>query len=478
MATHNGEAQIIRIVKKKGGHGGHHGGAWKVAYADFVTAMLALFIVLWIMAQSQSIRQNVSQYFKNPGLLPHSQGLMEKSDMGGEMPTPGHSQELQRPSPAPADVVDDQKRLEETKKKIEEIIAQMPELESLKDLLRFQITDEGLRIELMEREDGRFFEVGSAKINPQAHQIFGIIAKELSELPNRLTIEGHTDSRPYGKQDYSNWELSADRANSARRLMDNLGAKPGQIGEVRGYADRHLLNAQDPNDYKNRRVSIIVKFLDKDKEKPLNVELSPSKDKGKTGAEPPKAGPAPVPPAKPAPVPAAKPLPTPAAKPLPPPAAVAVPAAPPLKIPLPTKAQEPSSPPAAPALKAPPVTKPTEAVSAPALPALKPFPGINPPEPSIAPAGPALPAPPVTRLPEPVKAPALPALKPPLPPGKGKVEAGPAPGPGADKHKTGAAKTPPVPENPKPVKGPLEDNLDLQKQLLNLAPQPPPVSLK
>jgi len=482
MATHNGEAQILRIVKKKGRHGGHHGGAWKVAYADFVTAMMALFIVLWIMAQSQSIRQNVSQYFKNPGILPHSQGLMEKSDMGGEMPTPGHSQELQQPSPAPADVVDDQKRLEETKKKIEEIIAQMPELESLKDLMRFQITDEGLRIELMEREDGRFFEVGSAKINPQATKIFGIIAKELSELPNRLTIEGHTDSRPYGRQDYSNWELSADRANSARRLMDNLGAKPGQIGEVRGYADRHLLNAQDPEDYRNRRVSIIVKFLDKDKEKPLNVELSPSKDKGKTGAEPPKAGPGPVP----------------AAKSLPTPAAVAVPAAPPLKIPLPTKAQEASSPPAAPALKAPPVTQPPEPVSGPAAPTLKPFPGINPPEPSIAPAGqapkahpatrpaesesapvaPPLKAPLATKPPEPVKAPVLPALKPPLPPGKSKVAAGPAPGPAGYKQKTTAVETPPSPGEPKAKRGPLEDNLDLQKQLLDLAPQPPPVSLK
>ena len=103
--------------------------------------------------------------------------------MGGEMPTPGHSQELQRPSPAPADVVDDAKRLEETKKKIEEMIAQMPELESLKDQVRFEITDEGLRIELMEREDARFFEVGSANINPQAQKIFGVIAKELGTCP-------------------------------------------------------------------------------------------------------------------------------------------------------------------------------------------------------------------------------------------------------------------------------------------------------
>lgn len=464
MASHNGEAQILRIVKKKGGHGGHHGGAWKVAYADFVTAMMALFIVLWIMAQSQAIRQNVSQYFKNPGLLPHSQGLMEKSDMGGEMPTPGHSQELQRPSPAPADVVDDQKRLEETKKKIEEIIAQMPELESLKDQIRFQITDEGLRIELMEREDGRFFEVGSAKINPSATKIFGVIAKELGELPNHLTIEGHTDSRPYGKHDYSNWELSADRANSARRLMDTSGTKPGQIIEVRGYADRHLLNAQDPEDYRNRRVSIIVKFLDKDKEKPLNVELSPSKDKGKTGAEPQKAGPVPAP--------AAKPVPAPAAKPLPPPAAPA------LKVTLPTKFPEPVSGPAAPALRAFSGIEPPEPSIAPAVQAPKAHPATRPAKSASAPVAPPLKAPLATKPAEPVSAPPAPALKPSSSPGKGKVEAGPAPSPAGNKHKTGAVKTPPVPENPKPAKGPLEDNLDLQKQLLNLAPQPPPISFK
>jgi chemotaxis protein MotB len=292
MSNLNGEAPIQRIIKKKGGHGGHHGGAWKVAYADFVTAMMALFIVLWIMAQSQSIRQNVAQYFKNPGLLPHSQGLMEKSDMGGEMPTPGHSQDLQRPSPAPADVVDDAKRLEETKKKIEEIIAQMPDLEGLKDMIRLEITDEGLRIELMEKEDARFFDVGSAHVNPQAQKIFGIISKELGHLPNHLTIEGHTDSRPYGnKKNYSNWELSSDRANAARRLMDDSGLKPGQVAEVRGYADRRLYNKQDPNDYKNRRVSIIVKPLGQDKEKPLPIELPVKKKAVKNGSGLSKTGP-------------------------------------------------------------------------------------------------------------------------------------------------------------------------------------------
>lgn len=389
MSNLNGEAPVQRIIKKKGGHGGHHGGAWKVAYADFVTAMMALFIVLWIMAQSQSIRQNVAQYFKNPGLLPHSQGLMEKSDMGGEMPTPGHSQELQRPSPAPADVADDAKRFEETKKKIQEMLAQLPELEGLKDMIRMEITDEGLRIELMEREDARFFEVGSANINTQAQKIFGIISKELGRLPNHLMIEGHTDSRPYGNnKNYSNWELSADRANSARRLMDTTGLKTGQIAEVRGYADRHLFNRQDPNDYRNRRVSIIVKPLSKDPD-PLPVEFPVKNGAAKNGSELTK-GLFPAPP----------------------------------------------TPPAAAAVKAPQLA-----------------PGPKP-EVAVPPAGPA----------------AAPAAVKPTPAA--------APAPGAD-NKTAAVQPPPPSRNEsKSQKGPLEDNLGLQKELLNLAPPPPVFNIK
>lgn len=372
MTNLNGEAQILRIVKKKGHHGGHHGGAWKVAYADFVTAMMALFIVLWIMAQSQSIRQNVAQYFKNPGILPNSQGLMENSTIGGELPTPGHSQDLQRPEPAPADVVNDQKRLEETKKKIQEIIAQMPELETLKEQVRLETTEEGLRIELMEKENARFFEVGSATVNPQAQKIFGVISKELGVLPNFLTIEGHTDSRPYGRRDYTNWELSADRANAARRLMDNLGVKPGQIVEVRGYADRRPFISQDTSDERNRRVSIIVRGLDKEKGIPLALQPSPA-GAGKK---------------------------------------------------------------------------------------------VEPPAPAAAPAEP--PAPVV-----------LPAPKTSPPPAQAKVV---PPAPAAEKAKTEAAKapppSPPSPRETKTERGPLEENLDLQKDLLNLLPKFSPINLK
>jgi len=389
MSNLNGEAPILRIIKKKG-HGGHHGGAWKVAYADFVTAMMALFIVLWILAQSQSVRQNVAQYFKNPGLLPSTTGLMEKSDLGGEMPTPGASQELQTPSPAPQEVNVDKARLEEAKKRIQEMIAQLPELEKMQDQIKLEMTDEGLRIELMEREENRFFEVGSPVINPQAQRIFGVIAKEVGLLPNHLALEGHTDSRPYDKQNYSNWELSSDRANAARRLMNGSGLKPGQISEVRGYADRRLLNQKDPQDQRNRRVSIVVMYTGKDKGQPLPLDLLPKPGEKKGGEAPPKAVPLPLSP----------------------------------------------GPPVSPAPNPPAVTKPPAPLSPPA--------------------------------PAPIKAPP--------PAEKGKLEPLPGKGPGPDKPQ--AAQTPPGPKETKPEKGPLEDNLGLQKEFLNLMPQPQPQPIR
>ena len=263
-----------RIVKKKKSHQAAHGGAWKVAYADFVTAMMALFIVLWIMSQSQTIRLNVAQYFKNPGVLPGSTGLLETSDISGGMPIPGHSQELQTPSPIKPDVskvFSDQGSLEEVKRRITEVIAQLPELSRLKDQVALEITDEGLRIELLDQETSHFFDIGSANLKPETQELLKLIAQELGKIPNRITIEGHTDSRPYGGKNYTNWELSADRANSARRIMGEAGVKKGQITSVRGCADQQLRNQQDPMDVQNRRVSIIVKSQDGTKVEPIHI---------------------------------------------------------------------------------------------------------------------------------------------------------------------------------------------------------------
>ncbi len=281
-----------RIIKKKKASRRHHGGAWKVAYADFVTAMMALFIVLWIMSQSQAIRLAVAQYFKNPGVLPGSTGILENSDAGGQMLTPDHSQELQSPSLITPEVKQDRESLEEVRRRLSEVIAQMPELQSLKDQVLLEITSEGLRIELLERENSHFFDIGSANLKPETKKILALIAQELGRLPNQVAIEGHTDSRPYGSQEYTNWELSADRANAARRLMESSGLRPGQLQEVRGFADRRLRNPRDPLDFQNRRVSIIVMFQDRHQAKTLEgleklkVNLSGQAEDQQNGPEP------------------------------------------------------------------------------------------------------------------------------------------------------------------------------------------------
>ncbi len=261
--AHPEPAEPRIIKKKKVQGGGAHGGAWKVAYADFVTAMMALFIVLWIMSQSQAVRQNVAQYFKNPGLLPGASGLMETSDMGGDIPTPGHSQELQTPSPITPDLASDVGSLEEVKKRITEVIAQLPELSRIKDQVALEITNDGLRIELLDQENSHFFDLGSANLKRETQELLKPIAQELGKLPNLITLEGHTDSRPYGTKTYTNWELSTDRANAARRVMEDGGVNPNQVTSVRGCADRYPRNQQDPLDYQNRRVSILVMFRDR-----------------------------------------------------------------------------------------------------------------------------------------------------------------------------------------------------------------------
>jgi len=271
MASGHTEPTEPRIIKKKKSHNAGHGGAWKVAYGDFVTAMMALFIVLWIMGQSQSVRQSVAQYFKNPGILPGATGVMESSDIGGDMPTPGHSQDLQTPSPLTPDIAKEKVALEEVKKRINEVIAQLPELGRLKDQVLMEITDEGLRIELLDKENSHFFDIGSHDLKLETQEILKNIAQELGKLPNHITIEGHTDSRPYGGQNYTNWELSADRANSARRLMEAAGVKPGQVTSVKGCADQQLRNQQDPMDFQNRRVSIVVDARGQSKGKTLKL---------------------------------------------------------------------------------------------------------------------------------------------------------------------------------------------------------------
>jgi len=250
-----------KVVKKARRHEGHHGGAWKVAYADFVTAMMALFIVLWIVGQSQAVKEAVAAYFKDPaGFQKGAPSILKGSaGPGGTLaPAPPRQQ-------AGADASELEKRereiLEATAASLREKIHHQVHLASLEDKIKIEVIEEGLRIQLVETGQGLFFDVGSAAVKPATREILGIIGQEVGQLPNEVAVEGHTDSRPYaGAPNYSNWELSADRANAARRILETSGIRPAQIAQVVGYADRHLANQADRYDASNRRISIIVRF--------------------------------------------------------------------------------------------------------------------------------------------------------------------------------------------------------------------------
>jgi chemotaxis protein MotB len=233
----------IIIIKKKGGHGGHHGGAWKVAYADFVTAMMALFIVLWLLNTSKPVREAVAGYFKDPS---------GTADKVGSNKT-GAAEAI-------AVTKDDMPKL---KGELEKAIRAIPNFEKLKDQIEMTLTPEGLRIELLETETGTFFELGRPEPNGNGKELLLLLAQQLGKLPNHLSIEGHTDSKPYtGGREYGNWELSTDRANAARRLMQHDGVRTDQVTQVRGYADQMPRKKDEPLDASNRRISVIVQNLE------------------------------------------------------------------------------------------------------------------------------------------------------------------------------------------------------------------------
>jgi chemotaxis protein MotB len=236
------------VIKKRKGHGGHHGGAWKVAYADFVTAMMALFIVLWIVGQNNSVKNAIAAYFKDPTVF--TQGT------GGAGILPDGAPK-QQPSPTAA-TPSEMETLKAEGKKIEDAISATPAFSKFKDKVQVTVTKDGLRIELVENATGLFFDVGSAQIKTETIQLLTMMAAEIGKLPNKVIIEGYTDARPYTGAGYSNWELSTERANTARKILEEKGLKKDQILEVRGFADRNLKHPDKPMDASNRRVSILV----------------------------------------------------------------------------------------------------------------------------------------------------------------------------------------------------------------------------
>jgi len=251
-------APIVVVRKKGGGHGGHHGGAWKVAYADFVTAMMAFFLVMWLVTQSQEVRASVAGYFREPGVFDYekSTGMLPGGRPGVD---PAAAPRPVPPSEAQA-LEHEQRILSQAAEHIRERLAQSPNLSTLADQIEFTVTSEGLKIDLIERADSSFFDSGSAELRGESERILQIIAGEVAKLDNDIVLEGHTDRRPYAQgARYGNWELSADRANAARRAMERAGLKTAQVRGVRGFADTQLRLGEAPLDPRNRRVSIVVR---------------------------------------------------------------------------------------------------------------------------------------------------------------------------------------------------------------------------
>lgn len=268
---------IVRRVKKAG-HAAHHGGSWKVAYADFVTAMMAFFLVLWLMAStSKPERAAISEYFRNPSPLVGSSATPAPGMAGpggastsmiklggatdvsrGNSNDPFQNQQKSIPQP-----VDEQQRdkqqLEALMKELQEAISRSQALEPFKDQLLLDLTPEGLRIQIVDKQNRPMFDLGSATLKPYTQQILHELAEYLNHVPNRISLTGHTDITAYSAaRGYGNWELSADRANAARRALIDGGMDDSKITRVVGLSSSVLFDRTDPQNPINRRISIVV----------------------------------------------------------------------------------------------------------------------------------------------------------------------------------------------------------------------------
>lgn len=284
MSANAGEKRPIIIVKKKG-HGGHghHGGAWKVAFADFVTAMMALFMVLWLVAQSPQTKSAVGAYFRDPLGL-NTGGNTEVNtgpNTGGAGLFGGGNTAVAVDTTFAAGKGEDARptkellELSSARSRLTQALMQL-HMDSWARHVELTAVEDGLRIEIEDSEDASLFAPASAKINPAAKPVLEVIAKELAILPNSLVVEGHTDAKPAaGRTD--NWELSTARANAARRFLLDRGVHDEQVIEVRGYADRRPRLWHRPQDARNRRISILVQLRSAGKgEHPADAEGEPS----------------------------------------------------------------------------------------------------------------------------------------------------------------------------------------------------------
>lgn len=277
MAEDNSKPIIVKKVRKAG-HG-HHGGAWKIAYADFVTAMMAFFLLMWLLGSTtEEEKQAISDYFQNPSPIAGPGGAsVSMIKLGGGQDvtyTEGDTKrgvneedkvEATRPmSPEIAEVgkisVDDKMRLLELKQALEEAIEASAALKPFKDQLLLEITHEGLRVQIIDKEGRPMFAMGSSRLQPYTAQILRELAQVITQVPNKISLSGHTDATPYTKfsSNYTNWELSADRANASRRELIRGGMAEDKIVRVVGLSSSVLLDKDNPTNPINRRISIIV----------------------------------------------------------------------------------------------------------------------------------------------------------------------------------------------------------------------------
>ncbi len=293
----NGEKSAIYIVKRyRRGGGGHHGGAWKVAYADFVTAMMAFFLVMWLVTSvSKEQRAAIFDYFKNPSMEPGKSAKPAPGQMGpggastspiklgggldsprsimprspailpiSAQPLPPQMPGVQQQTLAAANntataEAAERKKLEALMDDLRRAIDQSQALKPFKDQLLLDVTPEGLRVQIVDAQNRPMFNLGSSRLQDYTTTILHELATYLNTVPNRISLTGHTDAKPYvGAGDYSNWELSADRANAARRALIAGGLSADKVSRVVGLSSSVLFDKAEPENPINRRISIVV----------------------------------------------------------------------------------------------------------------------------------------------------------------------------------------------------------------------------
>lgn len=255
---------VILVRKRKSHQASHHGGSWKIAYADFMTAMMAFFLVMWLLAiaSPQELTQ-IAEYFRTPlkvALTTGDKSSSESSPIPGGGDDPTQQDGLVKRQIDTLEKRDEELRLNKLREKLDELIESDPRLKALRPHLLINMMDEGLRIQIIDSQNRPMFKTGSAQVESYMRDILRAIAPILNDLPNKISLSGHTDDIPYasGERGYSNWELSADRANASRRELIAGGLSEGKVLRVVGMAATMSLKQHGADDAINRRITVLV----------------------------------------------------------------------------------------------------------------------------------------------------------------------------------------------------------------------------